>query len=125
MIKTLTNETVSKALGKIKDVPKSYWKKARLKPIAGVKYFFDEWGCLIADLPRYTTDLNLITAEIEARGLYWEVGPTVRQGKRFCSYSAKLEPSGSTPGKAVRCAAKTASLALCMALLAYLKERRP
>ena len=65
--------------------------------------------------PHYTTDLSTIVAEVEGRGIVWQVGYS---GYSPGNYYATLWRNGDVDAKA-----PTAPLALCRALLAYLKER--
>lgn len=71
-------------------------------------------------LPDWTTSLDAIVAEIEARGLHWYVGPFLPE------YRAQiLKYEGAELVSQLTREAATAPLALCAALLAYLKSIRP
>ncbi len=100
----LTDEGMARALG--------YTVRAegaikRVNAKRGVDY-----GAL-KRLPKFTTDLNVVTAEIEERGGIWDVemDSSLKRGY-FC---AQIQHAPAQ-------FAKTAPLALCAALLAYLKE---
>ena len=69
-------------------------------------------------LPAYTTDLNAIVGAIEEKGLIWHVG----KGTEAATASVTL-PVSVSPNYYAE--AKTAPLALSLALYAYLKESRP
>lgn len=90
----LTDEKVAKALG-LKAGKKTY------KPGK-----FLAWK----PLPKWTTSLDAIVAEIEALGLEWETGG-----------SKNRHPHNSIVEHHIA-DGETAPLALCAALLAYLKE---
>ena len=105
-MKPLTDAQVAKALG---------WKYKGSNP-----YGIDRWQMPGAKLvitrtaPRFTTSLDAIAAEVDARGLFWEAGRGT-QARIFEKPDAfGLLATGKGP---------TAPLALCRALLAYLKER--
>ncbi len=100
----LTDEKVAKALGwKLLDSKGHLWK---MDGVRGSRH----------GVPKYTTDLNFIVAEVENKPkMRWELhrlstttytASVWEQGKRFTPYQQ----------------APTAPLALCAALLAYLKE---
>ena len=118
----LTDEAVAKALGwwcgKLSKADKRRWWKWE-RPIDHMLLNDDE-------LPRFTTSLDAIVAEIEARGLWWQVkfAPAVRKDWEDTQANAGLGEQGRDAiGKWAD--ASTAPLALCAALLADLKEQRP
>lgn len=104
----LTDESVAKALGwtPCTDPPGAWNKPCDRMKRPGQAH--------CEDFPAFTTSLDAITAEIEARGLYWsrhsgEDGAFVTQGP--------FGPEGHGTGK-------TSAEALCAALLSYLKESK-
>ena len=102
----LTNESVAKALGWKRSLPRDHAR--------GV--WGDAGGLFIAcTTPNFTTSLDAIATEIEARGLYWIVARQF-EGTDWASIRAK--------GMAtiIEVTDATAPLALCAALLAYLKR---
>ncbi len=113
----LTDEKVAKALG---------WKRKRLKyqdcglghstfPQTVYATGNPKTPFWPADgLPAFTTSLDAIVAEIEARGLAYEVCNALIGG--YYGTVGTAESSGP------KSHADTAPLALCAALLAYLKE---
>lgn len=106
----LTDEKVAQALG---------WFKMRQGNAYG-------WGSvntgmeLHKTVPAFTTSLDAIVAEIEARGLGWRMEAEIFDEKVFdasvVDLGTGLEYKGINK--------TTASLALCDALLKYLKEPR-
>lgn len=109
----MTDESVAKALG---------WKSQRQRTVLrwwkpGEDQSFDaSYG-----LPRFTTSLDAIVAEIEARGLQWEAHNTMIGKGQAWAAVAKEGYWDDTKTKDIE--ADTAPLALCAALLAYLKEK--
>jgi hypothetical protein len=109
MAKKLTDEMVAKACG---------WKRIMGRSAI---YHPDRMNNLQAiQCPPFTTSLDAIVAEIEARGLRWsvELNPAINE-PTLGDYNAwitgdKLESEAE---------AKAAPLALCAALLEFLKER--
>ena len=106
----LTKETVAKALGWKISRPGEYFHhhgyRFRVK---------DPFGAGVNYIPDFTTSLEAIVAEIEARGLYWAVERlSLKQGR----FKATVD---LTPKYDSACE-KTAPLALCAALLSYLKS---
>lgn len=91
----LTDESVAKALGK--------WGG----------HWDSKFTC-----PAFTTSLDAITAEIEARKLEWYVSRRWNIKKEFGGYNAFVELDETQ-----RTADHPAE-ALCLALLAYLKETK-
>ena len=106
-MKPLTNEAVAKALGWYAGKVKGQWWNWK-RPS-------DHMPLNDYEIPHFTTSLDAIVGEIEARKLAWAVGSSqkdteARVGKTFdASKTYFIEQ------------AKTAPLALCHALLAYLK----
>lgn len=104
-MKKLTDEIVAKALG---------WKKFN-----SIWIFPNTVGGRTYP-PSFTKDLNALMGAIYDRGLYWKL---IRTGKPL--YQAFIHP-GEPSAKWGFCASeKTAPLALCHALLAYLKRGNP
>jgi hypothetical protein len=68
----------------------------------------------------FTTSLDAIVAEIEARGLCWGIMLTPEK-----TYSAQIETWIAGTRRFKTSEYPTAPLALCTALLAYLKEGKP
>lgn len=105
----LTDEVVAMALG---------WTAM---PIDGREVFFPpkkqakKWARYLYAYPAFTTSLDTIVAEIEARRLPWNVaGPWKITGMDYC---ASVNHSDLHRDK-------TAPLALCAALLQYIKSER-
>lgn len=103
----LTDEKVARAIG---------WFKMRQGKAYG-------WGSvntgmeLHKTVPAFTTSLDAIVAEIEARGLRWQMTAETAKGWAE-AYVGRYLSSAQTAKE------KTPALALCAALLAYLKETR-
>lgn len=101
----LTDEKVAKALGWTYDGTWSYpWKR----PTTTQRQFRP---------PHFTTSLDAIVAEVEARGLEWGVC----NGGSTGGTAAVGKPGAPLPSNAL---GETPALALCAALLAFLKETR-
>ena len=96
MKKRLSDEIVAKALG----------------------WHYEFWGC--PGLPEWTTSLDAIVVEIEARGLRWSISRQMNHGDGFVAqvFSKETHPHEKFSTSPL---SKTAPLALCAALLAYLK----
>ena len=113
----LTDAKVAKALG-WKLIPKAYWKKSRLSPIKGTCYLMKNGmitspGC---GIPPFTTSLDAIVAEIEARGFHFAVAVDRSPETRSIQGDCRAIVMGYCGWS------KTVPLALCAALLAYIKE---
>lgn len=108
----LTNEKVARALGYY--VSKNAHGTLTVKP-PHKKYPDLPSTQQAKKLPAFTTSLDAIVAEIEARGLYWECG------KPKGGYWAWV---GSDRDLRQQFNNDTAPLAICAALLAYLKESK-
>jgi len=108
----LTNETVAKALG---------WKLTHRQTKAACG-----WTSPSGELsygtssswPKWTTSLDAIVAEIEARKLRWTVHNSIGP------YYAFVGKWGSGDMRQMNAPHATAPLALCAALLAYLKSTK-
>jgi hypothetical protein len=110
----LTDAQVAKALG---------WKKGKSPLNAKVPVWTEsQGGGYCFELPAWTTSLNAIVGEIEARELKFMIGPCIKSG-----YWARVrdEVVSIGSGNDAKKPGLTAPLALCAALLAYLKEQRP
>lgn len=111
-MKALTDEIVAKALG---------WSPCKEKPLRGYPKC-KHWNRpgianTCASLPKFTTKIDAIVAEIEARGLIWQVGQGTSEARADVSAPVAVSPSYFGAGK-------TASLALCHALLNFLKDSK-
>ncbi len=107
----LTDEKVAKALGWHHEFWTNSGHRQWYTPISTSK----RWQC--PPLPKWTTSLDAIVAEIEARGLYYDLR---RTGKPL--YRAQLH-SGEPSGKWTACRnAEHPAEALALSLLAYLKD---
>ncbi len=98
----LTDEKVAKALG---------WKKKRHRSNSGARWFVDwfkgeRFECSGDDLPAFTTSLDAIVGEIEARGLafmlsgphnFIKSGPSYRVVLGEEDQVAPTAPSPSAP----------------------------
>lgn len=104
-MKRLTDEQVAKALGWVCKYPHRLNNAGWRKP--------GDVG--LHRLPFFTTSLDAIVAEVEARGLKWAVANLDQKRKPLAwvrkFHSNQAEARSLTP-----------ALALCAALLAYLKE---
>ena len=114
-MKKLTDEVVAKALG---------WKNlgsrkigSVIEPITHKGWWYPNGDFFsYATPPPFTTSLDAIVAEIEARGLYWIVA------RQFGGeYWASIRTKGAI--KVVEKEGQTAPLALCQAILSYPKEK--
>jgi hypothetical protein len=74
----------------------------------------------MVDYPRWTTSLDAIVAEIEARGLGWTVTTSVPNKFGVRQYEAWVGPTEDHEWHVWE--SDTGPGALCRALLAYLKE---
>lgn len=102
----LTDESVAKALG---------WKRYPNIGTGG-DLWSNEAGERVWDdytPPRFTTSLDAIVAEIEARGLHWE-------RRRFITGTSVVV--GNAKAERLVLEEDSTASALCAALLAYLKE---
>lgn len=110
-MKKLTDAIVAKALGFKPEPGNPKWLMNPARPR-------DEFFTHITDLPHFTTSLDAIVAEIEMRRLWWLVSHSEpNRGDFYAQVEGKLV--GTPRGLAN---AKTAPLALCASLLAYLKD---
>ena len=116
-MKKLTNEIVAKALG---------WKNlgsrkigSVIKPITHKGWWYPNGDFFsYATPPPFTTSLDAIVAEIEAREVTWLVENGLGiEGDGGPHYYAEVQ------GNHCSARADTAPLALCQALLSYLKEK--
>lgn len=99
MTAKLTDESVAKALGWLS--LKGYPKWQMRAPDGEIR-----------NCPNFTTSLDAIVAEIEARGLDWCLSENFSDS---CGASVELSSAKE----------KTPALALCAALMAYLKKGKP
>lgn len=105
-MKKLTDEKVAKALGwKVMDRHPTLWRNP------------EDFREVTEELPNWTTSLDAIVAEIEARGLSFRIVSSVTPKGRPKMYEGEIR------GYEV-CYEPGAPLALCAALLAYLKESK-
>ena len=104
--KILTDESVAKALGWLS--LKGYPKWQMRAPDGEIR-----------NCPNFTTSLDAIVAEIEERGLFWSVDHEPNPDLKSIQGDSKavVQRYGAH--------GKTAPLALCAALLTYLKEGKP
>lgn len=119
MTKELTDEEVALALG--------LEYKLVLDPTADKgdeEAFCQNWWVdkktqehIYFSLPAFTTSLDAIVGEIERQGLMWEVKRTMR-----CKYSAQLRDPYVLPSPNLE-RADTAPLALCKALVEYMRKK--
>lgn len=111
-MKKLTDEQVAIELGwkwQARMPARKFWKAPQASP----HHSRDYWP------PSYTTSLDAIVAEIEARGLVWYVERFFVPPSKYY-FQAIVEKQGAPR---LPQSADTAPLALCEALLAYLKEK--
>ena len=102
----ITDESMAKAFG---------WKR-HLTVIAGHRVTVIERGEERQSFaPAYTSSLDAIVAEIEARGMGWNCSSDDSEERKGCWAQIGGHPSHHF--------AKTAPLALCAATLAYLKDK--
>lgn len=121
----LTNEKVAKALGweslmspRAKGRLECYWQRSRSKAGLPPSNNPAKWTDEHFGPPHFTTSLDAIVSEIEARGLNWEV-LMFSGGHGFWGKVYKWDRGSDS---LISQDAKTAPLALCSALLSYLKE---
>ncbi len=108
----LTDEKVAKALGWVEvRERRTAHGRARLSGFDGKSL-----GKTPYNVPAFTTSLDSITREIEARGLWWAIDWPVKSSPNALGRAwVEDEEKGGT------CAAE----ALCAALLTYLKKEKP
>lgn len=117
-MKTLTDAYVAKKLG---------WKKVQgLSASENSRFYWRQksTGSNSPQCPRFTTSLDAIVAEVEARDRGWRVEasrPNIHGVKQYAAWVV-----GDVDGQYRRAEAfdHTAPLALCRALLAYLEDEK-
>ena len=109
----ITDEVMAKALGWKKRLTRGLIMEVWCRPSDGK----------ICNFPKWTTSLDAIVGEIEARGLKYSLSPDITGGS---TYYAGISESWSYCDDVVFCdaSAKTAPLALCHALLNYPKAEK-
>lgn len=115
----LTDKTVAKALG---------WTEVRYRSTShrgspSLRGLKPGGSKTPKGIPAFTTSIDAIVAEIEARGLWHGyMAPPNMMLER--GYSGTVAARTEGPNYAKTAYAKTPALALCAALLAYLKETK-
>jgi hypothetical protein len=105
-VKKLTDEIMAKALG---------WESKRIGRKRSWRRNQDFSWTIGEPPPPFTTSLDAIVAEIDARNLWFKL-ESVTSGRKDCFHEACVYKDTGYRGD-------TAPLALCHALLAYLKEK--
>lgn len=76
-----------------------------------------------APLPRFTTSFDATLAEIKIRGLGWRVD-AVHSGQAVVAQVFAKDFRGFTDGRFSTASADTEELALCLALVGFLKSEK-